>query len=139
MKVEYKIDRVDPDTLESWISNWANTKEQLELTIGKIYTVLAIAKYSNNFFFYILGDESNDYPLAFPIQLFKVKDLSISKFWDCDLQNISSIEDLSIKNQEILSFKEWKNQGDKFYEKVLEEDKQAVSLFNSYLDKVLIE
>lgn len=139
MKVECKIDRVDPDTLESWISNWANTKEQLELTIGKIYTVLAIAKYSNNFFFYILGDESNDYPVAFPIQLFKIKDLSISKFWGCDLQNISSIEGLSIKHQAILSFKEWKNQGDKFYEKVLEEDKQAMSLFDSSLDKVLIE
>jgi hypothetical protein len=139
MKVECKIDRVNPNTLESWVSNWANTKEQLELTVGKVYTVLAIAKYSNNFFVYILGDESNDYPLAFPIQFFKIKDLSVSKFWDCDVQNIDSIESLNINNQETLSFKEWKNLGDKFYEKVLEEDKQAISLFNSYRDKMLIE
>ena len=139
MKVECKVDRVDPNIHESWICNWANTKKQLELTVGKVYVVLAIAKYSNSFFFYILGDESNDYPLAFPIQFFRIKDLNISKFWDCDLQNIESIEDLNISNQETLSFKEWKNQGDKFYERILEEDKQAVSLFNSYTNKMLAE
>ncbi|MEM0942169.1 MAG: hypothetical protein AAGI25_20615 [Bacteroidota bacterium] len=139
MRIECVSDRVNPNIHESWICDWANTKEQLELTIGKIYVVLAVARYSNNFFFYILGDENNDYPLAFPIQLFTIKDFGISKFWDCDLQNIGSIEDLNIKNQEIISFKEWKNQGDKFYEKVLEEDKQSLSLFNSYRDKLLIE
>lgn len=52
---------------------------------------------------------------------------------------LSALEDLNLSNNQVISFKEWKNQGDKFYERILEEDKQAVSLFNSYTNKMLAE
>ena len=139
MKVECISDRVNPNIHDKWLQVWANTKEQLELTVGKVYLVLAVARYSNNFFFYILGDESDDYPLAFPAPLFEIRDFEVSQFWDFDYRKISSLKELSIGNEEILSFKEWKSQGDEFYEKVLEEDKQALAIFSSYRDKMLME
>jgi hypothetical protein len=139
MKVECIEDRVNPKIHDDWLLRWANTDDQLELTIGKVYVVLAIAKYYDNYFFYVLGDESDTYPLAFPQQFFKIKDLSLSQYWYINKNIISTLDELNLLNEDVISFKEWAILKDKFYEKILEEDKEALSLFSSYKDKMLQE
>lgn len=139
MKVKCISDRIDQNTHKKWLIDWANTQEQLELTVGKTYVVLAIAKYVNNTFFYILGDETVDYPLAFPSLIFEVSDFGLSRFWKTGQEAIKSVNDLNIPNDSVLSFPEWNSQGDQFYEKVLEEDTQALKVFHQYRDKMLTE
>jgi hypothetical protein len=120
------------------IVEWSKNIE-LEITEGKMYVVLAIAKYLDNIFYYILGDESNNYPLAFPSELFKIVDNRISKYWLTDLKNIISSNDLKIKNSDIISFKEWAENKDIFYENLLEERDHEVKVFNAYRDKMQLE
>lgn len=43
-----------------------------DLTFNKEYVVMAITKWDNVLYFYVLGDESIKYPLPFPIQIFEV-------------------------------------------------------------------
>lgn len=120
------------------IVNWAK-KSELEITLGKTYIVIAISKYFNLFFYYILSDESDSYPLAFPSELFRIKDFGISKFWETDLLKISSLEDISLQNEEIISFKEWHLEPNRFYENLLEGEKIEMSIFINYRDKMLSE
>ncbi|NER12847.1 hypothetical protein GWK08_05305 [Leptobacterium flavescens] len=139
MQVRCLIDRIDPKVHDEWLFKWANSNKQLEITKGKTYVVMAISKYSNNYFYYLLGDESSDYPLAFPKVLFEIVNNKISKYWDCNLEFVNSISELDIKDQDVCSFIEWKNLKDLFYENLLEEDKQTVKVFESYKNKMLLE
>ena len=139
MKVKCIVDRVNSKIHAKWLVDWANTLEQLELTIGKTYVVLAIAKYSGKLYCYIMGDESDDYPLAFPIEFFEIYDDKISKYWDSNLSSIKSFDKVNIEDHEVYSFTQWKTQKDLFYENILEEDKQTISIFNEYKDKMIAE
>lgn len=139
MKVKCLFDRINPEIHEKWLVDWANTLEQLELTVGKIYVVLAISRYSDKLYYYIMGDESDNYPLAFPIELFEIYDSQVSKYWDCNLSFIKSFKELKLQNHEVCSFTKWKMEKDLFYEKILEEDKQTLLIFNSFKDKMITE
>jgi hypothetical protein len=120
------------------ITEWANNSE-LEITIGKTYVVLAISKYIDVLFYYILSDESEDYPLAYPSHLFEIIDPNISKFWMTSLTQIQSINNLDIQNGEIISFKEWATKGDQFYENLLEGTNEEAKIFITYRDMMLNE
>lgn len=139
MKVKCKIDRIIPEIHEKWLVEWTNTLEQLEITIGKIYVVLAISKYEDRIYCYIMGDESNSYPLAFPVELFEIYDNSVSEHWDCDLSSIKSFDEIQIQNHEVFSFTQWKIQKDLFYENILEEDRYTMLIFNSFKNKMMLE
>lgn len=139
MKIKCVYDRVNPEIHDRWLVDWANTLEQLELTIGKVYIVLAIAKYSGKLYYYIMGDESDNYPLAFPIELFEIYDSKISKYWDSDLSSIKSFEEVSLQDHEVYSFSQWRLQKDLFYENILEENKQTISVFNDFKEKMMTE
>ncbi|KPH11526.1 hypothetical protein [Chryseobacterium sp. ERMR1:04] len=120
------------------LAEWAIHSE-LEITVNKEYTVFAIGKYLNALFYYILGDESNSYPLSFPAQLFQIIDSRVSKYWETNLVKINSWEDLDIQDGDIISFREWTVKGDSFYENLLNEQRSEVFLFNNYCDKILNE
>jgi hypothetical protein len=49
------------------------------------------------------------------------------------------LDELNLKNGEIISFKEWAIFKDAFYEKVLDEIEPEVSIFNNNRDKMLNE
>ena len=139
MKVKCIFDRIDSKIHEKWLIDWVNTSEQLELTIGKVYLVLAIAKYSGKFYYYIMGDESSTYPLAFPIVFFEIYDDKVSSYWDCNLNSIKSFEDLDLEDHEVCSFTKWKMEKDLFYEKILDENKKALLILNEYRTKMSME
>ena len=139
MKVKCIINKANPKIHGKWLVEWVNTLEQLELTVGKIYTVLAIAKYRGKLYCYVMGDESDNYPLAFPIEFFVIYDNRVSKHWDSDLTSLRDFKEINLKDHEVCSFAQWKIQKDLFYEKILEEDKQTISIFNEYKDKMEAE
>jgi len=138
MKVKCVADKVSIKKNNKALVDWANNSE-LEITIGKTYIVIAISKYLNFIFYYILGDESDLYPLAFPAELFLITESKISKYWETDLTKIEFIEDINIKNGDVVSFKEWKFKGDIFYENLMEEVPEFTLIFNNYRDKILSE
>lgn len=138
MKVKCISATISIENSSNAIIEWANNSE-MEITIGKTYAVLAISKYFDTIFYYIIGDESDSYPLAFPSNLFQIIDHNISKYWTTSLNEVRDPQDLEIGNGEIISFKEWTTKGDEFYEKLLDEEKKEVKLFDMYRDRILTE
>lgn len=142
MKIECIYNRVDPAIHSKRILDWAYTtghEGDIELTLGEIYTVLAISKYNDIVHYYIMVDSNYSFPLAYPTVFFKIVDSRVSSYWDSDLRSIISIDDLNIKNHEVCSFTQWTNQKDLFYENILEEDKQTMLIFNEFKDKMMAE
>jgi hypothetical protein len=86
-----------------------------------------------------MGDESNNFPLAFPAELFEIVDNKISKYWNFNLDRVESLSQIRIENNDIISFKEWSAEKDAFYEKILEEDVREVKIFNFFKNKMLEE
>ncbi|HEY8954840.1 hypothetical protein [Chitinophaga sp.] len=138
MKIKCLTENIKADHHNEKLIEWAKNTE-LEITEGNIYVVLAISKYFDVYFYYILGDESTTYPLAFPAELFEIIDSRVSQCWDLELRNIESLSKLNIRNNEVISFKEWSNENDFFYEKLLDKNAKEVSIFESYKNKMLQE
>ena len=138
MKVKCLTETIDPMIHNKKLIEWAKNSE-LEITQGKIYTVIAISKYLDIFFYYIIGDESGNYPLAFPTDLFEIIDNRVSKYWDVFIEKIDTITELELQNNDVISFNEWTLNKDSFYENLLEEEKHEISVFNTYKDKIFFE
>jgi hypothetical protein len=138
MKVKCLTETINPGVHNKKLVEWAK-KSELEITLGKTYTVIAISKYLDFIFYYILGDETDNYPLAFPSECFEIIDSSVSKFWNIDLVKIETLNELNIEEGQIISFKEWVLKQDEFYENLLEEKKSEIEIFNNYRNKMLVE
>ena len=100
MKIKCIAETIKPQNHNEKIVEWVK-KSELEITKGKVYVVLAISKYLDTLFYYILGDESENYPLAFPSELFEIISNRISEYWDTDLEQIIALEDIKIENNVI--------------------------------------
>lgn len=138
MKVKCLFDKVTPEIHDERIVQWAKRSE-LEITKGRIYVVFAITKFFDVFFYYLQGDESNSFPLAFPAELFEIIDNRISKYWDFNFARVESLSQIRIENNDIISFKEWSVEKDEFYEKILEGEPRELEVFNFYKGKMLEE
>jgi hypothetical protein len=77
MRVKCINERLSPELHNEKLVEWAKHSD-LEISLNKTYVVLAISRYFDTIFFYILGDESNNYPLAFPSVLFEIIDIKYS-------------------------------------------------------------
>ncbi|WP_309609114.1 hypothetical protein [Flavobacterium sp.] len=138
MKVKCLIENIDPVIHNKKLVEWSNNSE-LEITQGKIYTVIAISKYSDILFYNIIGDESGNYPLAFPVDLFEIIDNRVSKYWNVLIEKIGDITELELQNNDVISFNEWTLKKDCFYENLLEQEKHEISVFKNYKDKMFFE
>lgn len=138
MEILCTSDSISFENSPQSIIKWANNSE-LEITVGKIYTVFAISKYFDILFYYILSDESSEYPLAYPYYLFDICNSNVTKFWDTSYTKIQSIDAIDIKNGDVISFKEWSLKGEGFYENLLEGNSEEVRVFKKYRDVMLIK
>ncbi len=138
MTIRCTCNYVSNENSPSPIVKWANNTE-LEISVGEIYTVLAITKLFDEIFYYILSDESDEYPLAFPYHLFELEDNRISKYWDAFTGEIENPNSINIANGDVISFKEWSLKKDLFYENLLEGNSNEVGLFFRYRNKMLSE
>ena len=138
MKIRCNSVNISKENSPLSMIKWSNNSE-LEITVDKIYTVLAITKLFDIIFYYILSDESNEYPLAFPYYLFEIEENEVSKYWETSLSIIEEPDLIKIENGQVISFKEWTLKKDLFYENLLEGNQEEVRIFNNYRDKMLIE
>ncbi len=139
MRVKCISNYIKDESQNKKLVDWANKSGEFEITVGKSYVVLAVSKLIDSYFIYIMGDESDNYPLAFPIIMFEMENTKISKYWDCDLDEITNFSILNLDNNDVLSFSEWKMAGDLFSEKVLEEDYFTLKIFQDRKTKILNE
>lgn len=94
------------------------------LTVGATYIVLAIEPFQDWFFYYIIGDDVDQFPIWFPSQLFEVVDGRLSKYWQCG----HFPGDKYGPGGPIISWNDWIS--DKlFYDRLVNGDEGAVDSF----------
>jgi|GEM_PF-3492756 len=135
MKVRCISDFISIENSPQSIINWANNSE-LEITLGKVYSVYAMSRHFDVIFYYILSDESNAYPLAFPHFLFEICDSDATQFWGMSIDNIKSLDTFYIEDGEVISFRDWSLKGDRFYENLLEGNREEVIAFEKFRDNI---
>ncbi len=105
---------------------------ELPLDIDKTYNVYGCMFKESHLWFYICEDDSfDDYPKAYAVPFFEIIDDSLSKYWVLGhsiLKDSSKPEGYVYIN---ITFREWAKDYF-FYEKLVEGEKEEVSLFQKY-------
>lgn len=99
---------------------------QLNIEKGKEYCVYGILFRDNSPWFYICLDEEDDYPTPYPAELFRVVDNNYSSFWKLSFVSFPSGQVCSS-----IVFDEW-SKDTSFYERLLDDDPEAISVFRKY-------
>ncbi|WP_460352853.1 MULTISPECIES: hypothetical protein [unclassified Pseudomonas] len=137
MKVRCKTNKIDnsftQDTatrLERYISI---SDSELDIEIGKEYTVYGIEFWDNCPWIYICADSYDEYPKPFALDFFEITDQKLSSYW---VLNSKDTYNKKVKTQ--LVFCEWADD-DSFYEKLIDEDDACVITFEKYRKAMDIE
>ncbi|POA26047.1 MULTISPECIES: hypothetical protein [unclassified Pseudomonas] len=137
MKVRCKTNKIDnsftQDTatrLERYISI---SDSELDIEIGKEYTVYGIEFWDNCPWIYICADSYDEYPKPFALDFFEITEQKLSSYW---VLNSKDTYNKKVKTQ--LVFCEWADD-DSFYEKLIDEDEACVITFEKYRKAMDIE
>ena len=137
MKVRCKTNKIDnsftQDTatrLERYISI---SDSELDIEIGKEYTVYGIEFWDNCPWIYICADSYDEYPKPFALDFFEVTEQKLSSYW---VLNSKDTYNKKVKTQ--LVFCEWADD-DSFYEKLIDEDEACVITFEKYRKAMDVE
>jgi hypothetical protein len=137
MKVRCKTNKIDnsftQDTatrLERYISI---SDSELDIEIGKEYTVYGIEFWDNCPWIYICADSYDEYPKPFALDFFEITDQKLSSYW---VLHSKDTYNKKVKTQ--LVFCEWADD-DSFYEKLIDEDDACVITFEKYRKAMDIE
>ncbi|UVK86559.1 hypothetical protein LOY52_16920 [Pseudomonas sp. B21-051] len=137
MKVRCKTNKIDnsftQDTatrLERYISI---SDSELDIKIGKEYTVYGIEFWDNCPWIYICADSYDEYPKPFALDFFEITEQKLSSYW---VLNSKDTYNKKVKTQ--LVFCEWADD-DSFYEKLIDEDEACVITFEKYRKAMDIE
>ncbi len=99
---------------------------EIDLSIGKEYTVYGVVFWDNSPWYYICVEEYDEYPKPFAAEFFNISDDSLSSYWKLSMASQGEKEVLSS-----LVFEEWAKDPS-FYERLIEDDAEASRVFNSY-------
>lgn len=137
MKVRCKTNKIDnsftQDTatrLERYISI---SDSELDIEIGKEYTVYGIEFWDNCPWIYICADSYDEYPKPFALDFFEITEQKLSSYW---VLNSKDTYNKKVKTQ--LVFCEWADD-DSFYEKLIDEDEACVITFEKYRKAMDVE
>ena len=97
---------------------------EVDIELGKIYTVYGIEFRGNAPWFYICGDESSEYPKPYSSVFFEKADGRLSKYWV-----LNETLEGGQKNKASLVAKEWA-ENTSFYEQLLNGDFRAIAVFS---------
>jgi hypothetical protein len=98
----------------------------VDLEIGKIYTVYGIVFWDNCPWYYICSTDHDEYPTPYASDFFSIKDGRLSSHW-----RLSSNSNGERESTTILAIEPWA-QDDSFYENLLDGDSNAEILFAKY-------
>lgn len=130
MKVVCKVNNLnsfsDENVLKRLKKYISMPEGEVDLDIGKEYTVYGVVFWDNSPWYYICVEEYDEYPKPFAAEFFNVSDDRLSSHW-----KLSAIVQ---EEREVLSslvFEEWAKDPS-FYERLIEDDSEASALFNNY-------
>ncbi len=99
---------------------------QLNLEINNEYCVYGILFRDNSPWYYLCLDEDDEHPTSYPAELFNVTDGRLSSYW--------RISEKIYPNGAVMSsivFEEW-SKDSSFYERLIDDDPEAICLFGKY-------
>lgn len=130
MKVLCKINNIfelnDNSTVE-------RLKKYIRLSDGKLYLerdteycVYGILFRDNAPWYYLCLDADDEYPTPYPAELFNITDGRLSSYW-----KLSTITYPDGTVRSSIVFEEW-SKDSSFYERLIDDDPAAISLFEKY-------
>lgn len=99
---------------------------EIDLEIGKEYTVYGIVFWDNSPWYYICSEDYDEYPKPFAAEFFEIIESHLSFYW-----RLSTVDQGEGEILSSLVFDEWAKSPD-FYERLIESDYEAMDLFNKY-------
>ncbi|MBV4488931.1 hypothetical protein HU727_025410 [Pseudomonas sp. SWRI153] len=137
MKVECITNRIDErftqDTAARLKRHISMGDNELDIEIGKEYTVYGVEFWDNCPWVYICSEPYDEYPKPFALDFFEITENKISSHWVLKSQDTNNNK---VKTQ--LVFCEWADD-DSFYEKLVNEDEKCIKTFESYRKIMNIE
>lgn len=104
----------------------SNPDGEVDLELGKEYTVYGVVFWDNSPWYYLCVEEDDEYPRPFAAEFFGVLDGRLSSYW--------RLSTVSQENGGILSslvFDEWAKDP-LFYENLLDDEINALEIFKKY-------
>lgn len=98
---------------------------EIDLELGREYTVYGVIFRDNSPWYYLCSEEYDEYPKPFAAEFFNVSDDRLSSYWKL------SVDQGEEKILSSLAFDEWVKDPS-FYERLIEDDPEAVELFGKY-------
>ncbi|WP_158116480.1 hypothetical protein [Vibrio cincinnatiensis] len=98
----------------------------IDLELGREYTVYGVVFWDSSPWYYICSEDYDEYPKPFAAEFFNVSDDRLSSHWKLSAVDQGGGEVLSS-----LVFDEWAKDFS-FYERLIEDDPEAVELFGKY-------
>jgi hypothetical protein len=99
---------------------------ELDLQLGKEYTVYGIEFRDNCPWYYICQEDSDEYPKPFAADFFDITDNRLSSYWKLSFKNQDNG-----KHKSCFVFQEWASDIS-FYENLIDGEEQAVFSFAKY-------
>ena len=98
----------------------------VNLGVGREYTVYGVLFRDNMPWYYLCDEDYDEYPTPFASDFFEVVDDQLSKYW-----KLSFIDLGEGQASTVLAFDEWASDRS-FYERLIDGDDEAVSIFGKY-------
>lgn len=99
---------------------------EIDLAIGKEYTVYGVVFWDNSPWYYLCSEEYEEYPKPYAAEFFYVSDDRLSSHW-----KLSAVDQYEGEVLSSLVFDEWAKDAS-FYERLIEDNPEAVDLFKKY-------
>ena len=113
--------------------------DQLHISIGKTYVVYAVRMSETFPKFFIADDVFIYYPIEYSAPFFEVVDERLSRYWQLPKDNLIFSDIKNNLSDTFLSFEEWAYIGDRFYERLVDEERIAKETFNKYKELMDLE
>lgn len=98
---------------------------EIDLELGREYTVYGVIFRESSPWYYLCSEEYDEYPKPFAAEFFNISDERLSSYWKL------SVDQGEEKILSSLVFDEWAKD-DSFYERLIDDDPEAVELFGKY-------
>ena len=99
---------------------------EVDLEIGREYTVYGVVFWDNSPWYYLCSEEDDDYPKPFAAEFFNISDGRLSAYW-----RLCSLDHGNGDVLSLLVFEEW-GQDPSFYERLIDGDQAASESFIKY-------
>lgn len=122
------IQKLQDQEAQNRLKDYIRTSSgEIDLVIGKEYVVYGVEHWGDIPWYYLCSEEYDDYPKPFAADFFTVVDGSLSRHWQFKYNSASGKKN-SVSS---LLFKSW-SEDETFYERVVDGDEEAISLFTNY-------